>query len=339
MTKFVIFIGIDISKQWFDAALYWSGLEDALPGKRFDNKQKGFEAFLEWVNQQLIKHQVQGHWYVCMEHTGIYGLALAHFLEAKKTKVVMESPLRIKRSRGLQRGKTDPIDAKDIAIYAYEKHARIKVRPLPSPLLLRVQTLLSLRNRLVRYQQGLDVAASELDGFIDQSISSAIAKYTSEITTKMNDQIKVINKQVKHLLCSDKKLRELYLLVKSVIGVGPVNTAYLLVYTNGFTAFEKSRQFSCYIGIAPFPHSSGSSVQRPDKVSFLANTRIKALISTAAIVAVNHDPQMRAFFKKKLAEGKDEGWIYNAIKNKIVNRVFAVVKRGTPYVKIDQHLS
>jgi len=59
----------------------------------------------------------------------------------------------------------------------------------------------------------------------------------------------------------------------------------------------------------------------------------------AAVTAINHDPQIRAFFKRSLERGKEEPWIYNAIKTKLVKRVFAVVKRGTPYVKLDNHLS
>lgn len=337
MQKYVIFIGIDMSKSWFDAALYWSALKGQKPGKRFENTPKGFENFLRWVDELQTRNQIQGAWFVCMEHTGVYGLALAHYLEKHSIKVVMESPLRIERSLGLRRGKTDAADANSIADYAYEKHAKIKVRPLPSQRLLRVQALLSLRARLVRYRQGLNVAANELDGLVDEVIAAPVIKSTDLISRHMERQITYIEKKVKQLLRADKQLKRLYDLVISVIGIGPVNTAYLLVYTNGFTAFETARQFACYIGIAPFPYASGTSVKRPDQVSFLANTRLKALISSAATVAVVHDPELKAFFEKHQVRGKEEGWIYNAVKNKIVHRIFAVVKRGTPYVAMNRH--
>lgn len=337
MQKYVIFIGIDMSKSWFDAALYWSTLKGQKPGKRFDNTPEGFENFLQWVNKLQTRNQIRGTWFVCMEHTGVYGLALARHLKKRSIKVVMESPLRIERSLGLRRGKTDAADANSIADYAYEKHAKIKVRPLPSQRLLRVQALLSLRARLVRYRQGLNVAANELDGLVDEVIAAPVIKSTDLISRRMEQQITHIEKKVKQLLRGEKQLKSLYDLVISVIGIGPVITAYLLVYTNGFTAFETARQFACYIGIAPFPYSSGTSVKRPDQVSFLANTRLKALISSAATVAVVHDPELKAFFKKHQARGKEDGWIYNAVKNKIVHRIFAVVKRGTPYVVMNRH--
>jgi len=338
MTKYVIFIGIDISKQWFDVALYWSGLNAPYPMMRFDNDQAGFASFLQWVQSQADRYGRQGRWYICMEHTGIYGLALAHYLDQRQLTVVMECPLRIERSMGLRRGKSDPADAKAIARYALRNHSCIKVRPLPSPVLLQVQTLLSLRQRLVRYQHGLSVAAKELQGFVDPSIGDDIARHTQTVCQPLASQIKVIDQQVRQLLCRDDQLKACYQLVSSVIGIGPLITAYLIVYTNGFTAFEKARQFCCYIGVAPFPHTSGSSLQQPNRVSYLANKRLKALISTAATVAVNHDPEFKAFFQKKKAQGKDHGWIYNVIKNKIIHRVFAVVKRGTPFVRMNRHL-
>lgn len=337
MQKYSIFIGIDMSKQWFDAALYWPGLKGKQPQKQFENGPAGFEHLLKWVGQQSGQYRRPGQWYACMEHTGIYGLALAYFLKGNQTTAVMECPLRISRSLGLRRGKTDAADARAIARYAQKEHLNITVRPLPSPLLLQVQTLLSLRNRLMRYEQGLKVAANELRRCVEPSIAGPVLEHTQFVSQPIQQRLKLLDKQAKNLLCSEPQLKNLYKLISSVVGVGPVITAYVLVYTNGFTAFRKARQFACYIGVAPFPYQSGTSIRQPDKVSYLANKRIKTLISTAVTVALNYDPEYKAFFKKHKALGKDNGWIYNALKNKMVHRIFAVVKRGTPYVVLDKH--
>lgn len=337
MQKYSVFVGIDMSKQWFDAALYWPGLKGKQPQKQFENGPAGFEHFLKWGVQQSAKYRRQGQWYVCMEHTGIYGLALASFLKENQARVVMECPLRISRSLGLRRGKTDAADARAIAHYAQKEHLNITVRPLPSPLLLQVQALLSLRNRLMRYGQGLKVAANELQRCVEPSIAEPVMEHTQAVNQPIQQRIKLLDKQAKGLLYSEPQLKELYKLISSVVGVGPIITAYMLVYTNGFTAFRKARQFACYIGVAPFPYQSGTSIRRPDQVSYLANKRIKVLISTAVTVALNYDPEFKAFFKKHKALGKENGWIYNALKNKMVHRIFAVVKRGTPYVVMDKH--
>lgn len=337
MQKYTVFIGIDISKCWFDACLCWTDLGDSAPHARFDNTTKGFTAFLKWVGQQVKEHQLVGDWYFCMEHTGIYSLALTRFLEQAQHTVVMECPVHISKSVGLRRGKSDSADAAAIAQYAERFHQHIKVRPMYCDQLLKVQALLSLRARLVRFGQGLQVPAKELKGFVPDHISQTVLAHTLAVYQPMQDKIRELDKCIKKLLCSDKDLRELYWLVHSVKGIGPVTTAYLLVYTNGFTAFKNARQFACYIGVVPFHFSSGSSVRKPDKVNQFANKKIKALLSTAAISAMQWDPQLKAYAEKQLERGKNLGWVLNALKNKIVHRVFAVVKRGSPYVTLGQH--
>ena len=49
MQKYVFFIGIDMSKRWFDAALCWADQEGKKPCKRFDNLTEGFEEFHQWA--------------------------------------------------------------------------------------------------------------------------------------------------------------------------------------------------------------------------------------------------------------------------------------------------
>lgn len=337
MQKYGVFIGIDISKHWFDASLYWAGLSIKQPHRQFKNNHQGFLGLLKWIARQVQAHGLNGGWYFCIEQTGTYALGLACFLEQAHQQVVLESPLRIKRCSGLRRGKTDPADARAIARYAEGFHQQIVVRPLLSQVLLQVQTLLSLRARLVRYSGGLHIAAQELQGFVPLAVSQPVAQYTEPVFQLMQKQSKEVEKRIEELLFSHAELRRLYGLIQSVKGIGPIITAYLLVYTNGFTAFQKARQFACYIGVAPFKHRSGCSIQQPDRVSYLANQRLKALLSNAASVAIRWDPQLKAFAKKHRDKDKNQGWILNAVKNKIVHRVFAVVKRGTPYVVLEQN--
>ncbi len=335
MQKYTIFIGIDISKQWFDACLYWPEQNRKPLHQRFENVEKGFERFSKWLTKQTNVSKKQ--YYVCLEHTGVYSLRLAHFLREQKIAFVLESALRIKRSVGLQRTKTDKADALAIAQYAARFHKQHKTRSLPLAELLKLQALLSLRSRLVRYRHGLRLAANELDSSSYQAISAVVQSFNDPLCTQMEVQIRQVDQTIAKLMLTDEQLSQLDRLVQSVKGVGPVISAYLLVYTNAFTAFDKAREFACYIGIAPFKYKSGTSIELPDQVSPLANRRLKALLSSAAIVAIRHDPQIRAYYEKQLARGKQPGWIYNAVKNKIVHRIFAVVKRGTPYVVLDQY--
>ena len=64
---------------------------------------------------------------------------------------------------------------------------------------------------------------------------------------------------------------------------------------------------------------------------------MKALLSNCAATALQHDPQLKAYYQKKRAEGKERLVVLNAVKAKLINRVFATISRGTPYVPIDQY--
>jgi len=330
MQKYIIFIGVDISKNWIDVSLLIKGKMSNLPHRRFDQNETGYLSFLEWIKTYGKISKML----ICMEHTGIYTLNFCHFLQAQQIAFTLENPSQIKRSLGIRRTKNDKADAKAIATYAYRFEDKLnQCRQLPNSLLIKVQTLLSLRNRLVKYKQGLSIASNELQACVSSDLVKNTVHHSEQITTLMNQKIRGIMKQIKQLIFEDEQLKKQYKLLRSIIGIGEVIAAYLLVYTNGFSAFNNPRRFSSYIGVVPFKEKSGTSIDLPPRISSIANRRLKTLMTTASIVAIQYDPQIKAYFKKQMERGKSQGWIYNAVKNKIVHRVFAVIRRGTPYVK------
>ncbi|MEQ9440970.1 MAG: IS110 family transposase [Cyclobacteriaceae bacterium] len=72
----------------------------------------------------------------------------------------------------------------------------------------------------------------------------------------------------------------------SIPGIGFVTAVALILATNNFTAFVDSRKFASYCGVAPFEHTSGSSIRGKTKTSHLANKQIKALLSNGAATAI-----------------------------------------------------
>ena len=107
-----------------------------------------------------------------------------------------------------------------------------------------------------------------------------------------------------------------------------------VVYSNNFQGFTDARKHACYSGVAPFENSSGTSINGKTRVSHLANKRLKSNLSNGARSAVQNDPELRLYYKRKAKEGKEHGVIMNAVKFKLITRVFAVVNRGTPFVKM-----
>jgi len=149
---------------------------------------------------------------------------------------------------------------------------------------------------------------------------------------KHNECISFIENQIEELVNSNEEMKRNSNLSQTVIGIGPVITWYMIATTGNFRNFATSRKYSTFSGIAPFPKGSGKKKGR-DKVSQIADKQIKALLSNGALSAIQHDPEIRKYYQRKLKEGKIEGIVINNVKNKLVARVFAAIHRGTPFVK------
>ena len=92
-----------------------------------------------------------------------------------------------------------------------------------------------------------------------------------------------------------------------------------------------SRKLACYSGVAPFVYESGTSIRGRTGVSKFANNELKKVLHMAAISSVKHNPDLKQYFQRKVLEGKNKMSVINAVRNKLLHRVVAVIKRGTPY--------
>ncbi len=328
-----VFIGIDISKLTLDVALRYKGFKD-LVHKQFDNTMSGFKSMLSWIKKQT--GHSGGELLFCMEHTGIYALPLACFLNERHLSFCMENPYHLKHSMGIQRGKNDKADAKMIARYAYMHHEEIRLTEIPGAVLIKLQNLLAHRERLVKTRKLYTVAPKELSNFSGKEASSFISDESKEIVVLLGTKIKKTEKEIEALIDQDEKIKKNFGLARSVKGVGLVIASYMLVYTQNFTSITESRCFASYSGVAPFGKSSGTSINNTPHVSHLANKRMKSLLSNGAWAAVKYDKELKAYYNRKLEEGKHKRLVVNAVINKLLGRIFATVKRGTPYVELYQ---
>ena len=124
MTNVMNFVGIDVSKETFDAALIINLNKQDIRHQQFSNDEKGCKAFQQWIREQT--QSADNTTAICMEHTGIYNWALVEFLSKTEMIVWLEMALQIKMSLAIQRGKTDKLDAIRIAIFAYKQREDIK---------------------------------------------------------------------------------------------------------------------------------------------------------------------------------------------------------------------
>jgi transposase len=248
----------------------------------------------------------------------------------------VEPGLKIKRSLGLTRGKNDKIDARRLADYAYTNKVKHESFELPLTLIIQIKQFLTYREQLVKIKTSLK---NSLKSHKTYQKVSGISTISDEINAQVEDyhkRVKDVESQIIKLIAQDPEIKKNFELATSVKGIGLVIATFMLVTTNNFTGFENGRKYACYSGIAPFEYSSGSSIKSRTQVSQLGNKKMKSLLSNGANSAYKCDPEIRSYYKRKKEEGKDHKLIINAISCKLVNRVFATVKRQSPFVTIYQ---
>jgi transposase len=325
MHKFTNAIGIDVSKLTLDLHDHANDLRIQV-----DNTTVGFKKIIQW---SLKNNSDFSNVFFCFEHTGLYSLPLAVFLTENQIPYAVVPGMEIKRSLGISRGKNDQVDAKRIGEYAYLRREKIDLYTLPSSNLLELKSLLTLREKMVSQRAGYLASKKEmLDFFKIVKPSSVLFEVQEKMIKELDTQIDKVEAQIKKIIDKDEHLKKTFQLITSVKGVGLVVGVSLMVYSNCFTTFKDWRKFASYCGIAPFEYVSGTSIKGKKKIHYLANKRIKSLLSNAATVSIQHNPEMKLYYQRRLKEGKNKMSTINIIRNKVLARVFAVVQRGTPYV-------
>jgi transposase len=322
------YVGIDISKLTFDVTVI---NDDGFQlYERFSNDKQGFKEFNCWLKK--CKGLSFFSAIICMEHTGIYTRQLVEFLLVKNAIVWMESPLQIKRSSGMVRGKSDKVDSQRIARYAMIHKDRLKPVTLRNKSLQLLKDLLNSRNRIIKAYNGLKKEIKEMKK-IDPQASRELMLLQKPALTGLKKSQKQVELKMMDIINQDEELKNLFDLVTSVKGVGKVLATQLMIYTQLFTKFETAKQLSCYCGTAPFSHTSGTSIHGRIGTSNFANMDLKKTLHLVSMSSCKHVPEMKLYYERKLAQGKSKMSVLNAIRNKILHRIVAVVKRGTPYVE------
>lgn len=158
----------------------------------------------------------------------------------------------------------------------------------------------------------------------------------SRILEEVEHSIKQCELTLETLVKEDEEIKATYELIRTVEGVGLLVGVYLIVATKNFQSFTNSRKFACQIGIAPFQKLSGSSIRINKGVSHFSDKYGKKIITNSVGCAIRKYGGLRTYYVRKVGEGKSEGQVLNACKNKLLHRIFAVVKTGVPYDKFHQ---
>lgn len=246
--------------------------------------------------------------------------------------------MRIKTSLGFTRGKNDKVDSYRIARYAYLHQDEMRLWTPKPEVVQQLAHLTALRKRLLKTKVALLQPLQETKQFLGKKAFTREKSVTDPVVKATEKQLKQVEKQIEGLIKAGKQLKQLFDLIVSVEAIGPVPAGHLIVVTNEFKSFTCPKKFvpvgnHCYAGTAPFENSSGTSIKGKSQVSPWANKESKRLLHMAAMSAVNMQGDLAHYYQRKVQEGKNKMAVLNAVRNKLIKRIFAVVHRGTKYEK------
>lgn len=324
------FVGLDVGKKTFDASLM-SADEKELSHKSFENTPEGIQVLQEWIASY---HLSLSELLFCAENMGSYVTELSVSSVSLGFSLALVCPLTIKKSTGLQRGKNDRVDAKRIANYAVLHHRKLKLYQLPDKDLVKLRGWIIIRDNLVKQKVSGIKLLETFSQMVKLADVTESISFLEEQLESIKEKILKVEKAMEQLVTASTSLYTNYTLLRSIKGIGIINAIVLLCVTDNFQRFSSPRKFACYCGVAPFEHTSGISIRGKTRTSPLANKEVKTYLTRAAITAISWEPQMKAYYKRKIAEGKHKASVINAVRAKIIARSFAVIRRQTPFVTL-----
>ena len=324
MSKLKNFVGIDISKLWFDAALIKTDNSFQIIHRQFAQNPVGYKRLLEWL--LLNKAEVDDQTLFCMENTGLYNTGLVNHLVKIQAQLWVEMPLRIKKAGGFERGSDDKTACVKIARYAMRYQEDVKLWEPADSNMEKIKNLITQRDRIINAVTQLSVPIKELKDCGCEAEAKQMEKIQRPALAALQKTKKNIEVLITKTVQQDEQINKKVALVQSIKGIGPVTAVALLVYTKSFDKFNNAKQLACYCGVVPFKKESGTSVRYKPTVSPFANKKLKKLLHLCALSAIKNDKEIHLYFERKVMEGKNKMSVINAVRNKLVHRVYAVLR-------------
>ena len=299
-------IGIDIAKQSFDLHCLKTGRD-----RRMDNSPNGIRQCVALCND--IRPSL-----IVMEATGGYELALASTLQAEGWAVAIVNPRRIRdfaRAAG-QLAKTDTLDARIIAQFA------ATLEPMPTEYIdensRKLKALVARRHQLVR----LHTAESNRR---EHAHTRDIRRSISAILKVIEAQLRTIDRHIRDHVRNTPQLQQRAEAIDSVPGIGPV-TAHMLVTELPELGQLNRRQIAALVGVAPIARDSGTF--RGKRMTGGGRKEIRSRLFMPTLVAVRHNPILKAYYMRLLSQGKCKMVALVAVMRKLICILNTMMKNG-----------
>ena len=309
-------VGIDISKDTFDAAWFMNGKKNHL---KLENNVGGFKRLMTEVPPESR---------FAMEATGEYHLNCARYLSSKGNSVAVLNPFAVKMhmQSDLRRCKNDKADAYSIAKFAAEKNSDCWACPTDDEIKLKhLDAVVDNLQKQIRQSKNILHSLTQVN--LREDLAVSIIKKT--ISSLENLMERARNKQLEMIETSKK---EEIALASSIPGIGLETSLKFFTHVGNVNRFDSSRSLISWIGLTPRNAQSGTSIHKNGGISRMGCTRLRGQFYMCAVVAIKYNPDCRAFYHRLKELGKPSKVALIAVANKLLRQLYAVLTKKEAYV-------
>jgi len=313
-------VGIDVGAKALDVVVRQAGKNGKV--ERFEQSPKGHQALLRRIKAFQPT-------YVVMEATGIYYLDLAVALYEAQLPVSIINPKSYKHfvALMLKQSKTDPLDAALLAEYGDRMTPAQWIPPDPMRLALRdigrqINRLTATRTQAKNRLHALQSKSCTMPLLIEDEL---------EGISMLDKRIDRLQQTAQALIQENQTLKRQFEHLSAAKGVGMASATILLGELCILPIFLKAPQVSRYAGMDIRLYQSGSSIDRPARLSKAGNAYLRAALFMPAMTAIQHDPRAKAFYEALVARGKKKIQALCAVMRKYLTGFWACIKQDTPF--------
>jgi transposase len=323
MKKFTLIAGIDISKDTLD--VQWRSTDGSAPApvQKLANSAKGIHSLF---NQLIEIEQDPQKILICCEHTGVYMDKLWVCMQSFQCVFWPVHPMIIRNYLvDMSRIKSDKADAGKILEFAFNHQYRAVHFNHKSWHVSQLRDLFRAKKQLIRmHVQIVNFKHAHKQQVYGSSIVSAVYEQIADILVQY---IRQCEKEIKVMIKQSPTMYGIYQTLVSIPGIGPVTAVHLIAVCDCFEKIDNYKSFACFIGIAPFEHSSGTTVRKRTRTSKKAYNPLKADMYMGATSIIRPGQLFHEYYNYMISLNKHHNWIINAIINKIAKIAFHLIAK------------
>lgn len=232
--QFKFFVGIDVSKDTLDFSVVTEGKE--VRDFRIENSSKAIKTAVKDL-RNLNGFSISNALF-CLEQTGLYNNHVTSMLHSMEANIWVEKAIQIKRSSGLQRGKSDKVDSQRIAFFAFRNQDKARMWSAPRVVIQQLKRLTGVRERLLIMVAQLNKPIQESKKFDSKEVFKSIKNSCQASLKAIKADIKKVEKQITDVIKTDPSLNHLFELITSVDGIGKVIACDMILTTNEFKTID-----------------------------------------------------------------------------------------------------